>query len=370
MDGIRAAVLEAPRKLVIKEYPPPRIGPDEMLVKTELAGVCGSDVKIFQGTFGELMGVRVPAPVVMGDEILGNVAEVGEKFSEIHKVRKGSRVIVEPKIPCGYCEMCFTGSPHLCEKPRGYGWIPSDDPPHLWGSYAENVYVPLNAKVHLVPQDIPAEAAILAAVLIGDGIHFIQNIGNVRVGDDVVIIGPGPQGLAAALVARERGAGMVVVAGLAKDRVRMDFAKELGADYVVDVEKEDLVERVRELTGGSMADVVVECAGSARAVQASLDLAKRRGTVVHMSITGMKEIPLVTQHIVSREIAFKGGMGPATNVRAAIKLVDSIVDRGKYPLARMISHKYPLDRSEDALKAMGSEIKGVDPIKAAIDPRQ
>lgn len=366
MLNVRAAVLEAPMKLVIKSYEAPRIGLNGMLLKTELAGVCGSDVKIYQGSIGK----SVPMPVVMGDEILGHVAEIGERFSRIHEVEKGSRIVVEPRIPCNHCEMCFTGNHTFCKNIKAYGWVRCDKPPHLWGSYAEYVYVPLNARIHKVPEDMPAETAILAAVVIADGIHWVQNIGNVKVGDDVVIIGPGPQGLASTLVARERGAGLVVVAGLARDNVRVSFAKELGADYVVDIEKEDLVERIRELTGGSMADVVMECAGTVEAIQTAIDLVKPRGTVVCMSMSGMKEIPIIIQKIAANEIAFKGALGPAGNVKAAIKFVYSIVKRRKYPLERFISHKFSLERSEEALKVMGFQIKGVYPIKAAIDLRK
>jgi len=341
-----------------------------MLLKTELAGICGSDVKIYRGTIGKILGISVPMPVVMGDEILGYVTEVGERFSRMHGVEKGSRIIVEPRIPCNHCEMCFTGNHTFCKNIKAYGWIRCDEPPHLWGSYAEYVYVPLDARTHRVPEDVSADVAILAAVVIPDGIHWVQNIGGLRVGDNIVIIGPGPQGLASTLVARERGAELVVVAGLAKDKVRMSYAKELGADYLIDVEKEDLVERVRQLTGGSMADVVVECTGDVKSVQASLDLVKPRGTVVYISMTGMAEIPIVPQKIAAKEIAFKGGLGPAGNVEAAIKFVHTIVKRKKHPLGRFISHKFPLERSEEALKAMGFEAEGVDPIKVAIDLKQ
>jgi alcohol dehydrogenase len=340
-----------------------------MLLKTELAGVCGSDVKIYRGTIGKVMEIGVPMPVVMGDEILGYIAEVGERFSKVHGVKRGDRIIVEPRIPCNYCQMCITGNHTFCKNIKAYGWIRCDAPPHLWGSYAEYVYVPLNARIHKVPEDLPAEVAVLAAVLIADGIHWVQNLGGLRIGDDMVIIGPGPQGLASTLVARNRGAGVIVVAGLTKDRVRMDYAKELGADYVIDVQKEDLAERVRQLTGGSMADIVVECSGNAKAVQTSIDLAKPLGTIVHMSMTEMQEIPLVTQKIAARQITFKGGLGPAGNVGAAIRLVDTIVRHQKHDLERFISHKFPLERSEEALKAMGSEIKDIDPIKVAIDLR-
>lgn len=370
MQRVRAAVLEAPRRIVINSYESPRIGPDEMLLKTELAGVCGSDVKIYRGTIGKVMEIPVPMPVVMGDEILGYVADVGERFSKMHGVKKGSRVIVEPRIPCNHCEMCITGNHSFCKNVKAYGWIRCDEPPHLWGSYAEYVYVPLNARIHTVPEDMPAEVAILAAVLIADGIHWVQNIGGLRIGDDIVVIGPGPQGLASTLVARNRGAGLIAVAGLANDKVRMDYAMELGADYVIDVEKEDLKERVHELTGGSMADIVVECSGDVKAIQSSIDLVKPLGTIVHMSMTGMQEIALVTQKIAARQIAFKGGLGPAGNVKAAIKLLHTIVNHRESSLERFISHKFPLERSEDALKAMGSEIRGIEPIKVAVDLRQ
>jgi alcohol dehydrogenase len=363
-----AAVLEAPRKVSIRSLEIPKIGEDEILLETEMAGICGSDVKTYNADMKVVEGqIYSPYnyPFIMGDEILGRIAQIGEKAAKRRGLIKGDRVIVEAYIACGWCDYCKGGHYQFCRNAKIYGTISTNEYPGLWGGYSEYVYVPSEARTHKISDDVPAKAAILTGC-VADGLRWIEEKGQVSIGDVVVIIGPGPQGLSSTLAAKNRGAGMVVVAGITRDKERLNLAKKMGADYTVDAEKENLVSRVREITDAEMADVVIEASGNPKAVQDSLDLVKPLGKIVHISITGGREIPLVTQKIVFKELSFLGGVWPYPKVGTAIKLIESIVKSRRYPIEEMISHEFPLERADEAVRTMGHEVKGVEPIKVAL----
>jgi threonine dehydrogenase-like Zn-dependent dehydrogenase len=191
-----------------------------------------------------------------------------------------------------------------------------------------------------------------------------------KFGDTVVILGPGPQGLASTIMAREMGAGKIIVTGLTRDEARMKLAKELGADHTIDAQKEDPVEKIKEITGGEMADLVIEVAGSPTTVKQMLDIAKPLGTCVHIALTGGVEIPLVTQKIVFKELRIQGGLGRRTGqVERAIRFAERNMETKRYPLEKLINYTYPLEKAEEALKVMGFEVKGTDPVKVMIDFR-
>jgi len=366
-EKVKAMVLESARKMVPREFPMPEIGPRDLLLKMEAVGICGSDPKFYRGE----MAWFAPYPIILGDEIVGRVAKVGKEAEVKHGVKEGDRLIVNAKIPCGQCEYCFRGLLFFCKVGPTYGVKSCKDPPHLWGGHSEYLYVPYNALVYKISEEMPTETAVLASVVLGDGIHWVETSGQVKFGDTVVILGPGPQGLASTIMAREMGAGMILVAGLSRDRARMKLAKEFGADYVIDAQKENVVERVTELTDGKLADVVIETAGVPTTVKQMMDLAKPLGTCVHISVTGGIEIPLVTQKIVFKELRIQGGLGRRMgHVERAIQFAERNVKTKKYPLEKMMNYKFPLEKAEEALKVMGFEVEGADPIKVMIDFRK
>jgi alcohol dehydrogenase len=363
-----AVVLQAPRKILLQQFPVPRIGNEDLLLEMEACGVCGTDPKIYRGELDWL----IEYPVILGDELLGHVAKVGERAAEKHRVKEGDRVIVGAKISCGYCHNCLRGYHFFCEQERGkgsFGVRSCKLPPHLWGGYSEYLFVPFGARVHKVPDTISTECAILSANVLPDAIHWVETLGQVKLGDTLVILGPGPQGLCSVVIAKEKGAGTIIVSGLTRDQTRLDLAKRLGADHVVNVEKEDMVERVREITGGAMADVAIETSGSKKAVQEMLDIVKSpNGICVHVSITGGVDVPLITQKIVFKELKFLGGIGHLIGQPASsIKLIEKNQETNKYPLDDIFNYKNPLEKTEDALRMMGREIEGAEPIKALVN---
>jgi alcohol dehydrogenase len=359
-----AIVLEAPGKMVLKEFPLPAIGPEEGLLKVEMVGVCGSDVGMYRG---KATRAPRPYPIIMGHEIFGTIVEVGEKASKRWNLKEGDRAIVEYAFGCGECFYCKQGDYIHCEAMFTYGsMISCKDPPHLWGAYSEYLFLPPRAMVHRVRQDLLPEVGVLICAVLGNAIRWVQVIGGVRQGDIVVIEGPGQQGLAGVIVAREAGAQKVIVTGMTKDRIRFELAKTFGADEIIDVEKDDPVRRVKEITGGKMADLVMDVTGSPKGAITAIDLVKKKGTVILPGLYGMdREIPLVLDKIVYKEVRVQGVFShDFRSVLPAIKLAES----GKYPLEKMVTHRFPLEKAEKAIRVAGGEIEGEDPIKVVIIP--
>ncbi|HEY7064180.1 MAG TPA: zinc-binding dehydrogenase [Chloroflexota bacterium] len=355
-----AMVLEAPERLRLHEFARPRVGPDEALLEVELAGICGTDVKTFHGS------LPYPTPLIMGHEILGHVAEIGERAAEHWGVQVGDRVGVEGSVPCWACLRCQTGRYRFCQRKQGYGTsTPSTEPPHLWGAYGRLMYLAPGSILHRIAPNVPPGAAVVASN-IANGIQWVRNQGGARSGDAVVVQGVGPQGLAAVVVARECGARLVVATGIGRDRERLELARLFGADHAVDVDTQDPVALVRELTNGEMADVVVDVSGSPRGLATSLELAREQGTVVCAGLTGKDTLtPLLFDQVIWKELRLQGVFTKGADAIAeGIRLAEA----GKYPLERMLTHTFPLDQAEQAIRALAGEIPGLYPVKAAIAP--
>lgn len=357
----RSAVLEGPGAMAIKEFEIPQIGPEAGLLKVEMAGVCGTDPKYYHGK------LPVPYPLILGHEILGRVAQIGDVAAKRYGVGIGDRVVVESSMFCGHCRYCLIGSYRLCQNKRSYGInVSATTPPHLWGAYGEYMYLAPGSILHRISAAVPAEAAVLANAVISNGIQWVRTLGGASVGQAVVIQGIGPQGLAMTIAAKESGAWPIIVTGLSADQDRFELAQEYGADYCINVQEEGLIERVREITDGRMADLVVDVSGSPEAIVKSVDLTRQQGTLVCAGLTGNGVVtPLLMDKIVLNEIRVQGAFSKGVDaVAAAVKLIES----RRYPMEAMVTHKFPLDKAEEAVKAVGRDIPGVYPIKAVIIP--
>lgn len=361
---VKAAVLVGVERLEIKEFDFPKVGDEDGLLKIELAGVCGTDPKMYLGKVGR--SLRADFPIIMGHEILGRIEDIGEKASKKWKVKKGDRVVLDAIIKCGYCNSCLKGEIKFCEELKAYGgFVSANVLPHLWGAYGEYMYLAPGSVVYQISEDISAEAAILINAVIADGIQWLRIMGRVSVGDSVVIQGIGQQGFAGIIAAKESGASPIIVTGLSRDEPRFPMAKEFGADYTINVEKEDAIKKVMEITHGRMADVVLDVTGSPKAIEMSVELVRNQGTVISAGVTGEEKTSLYIDRIVLKEIRFQGVFASSWKaITAAIRLVES----KKYPVERIVSHKYPLEKAEEAIKAAGGMLGGVYPTKVVIVP--
>lgn len=358
---VRAAVLVEPKKIELREFAMPEIGDEDAVIRVERAGICGTDPKLYRG-----LSARNSYPIILGHEILGRIEKMGARMAARAGVAPGDRVIIEAAVPCGDCSFCRHGFYKFCRQARSYGFVQASAPKYLWGAFSEYMYVAPNSMVHKIRDDVPAAAAVVAASSLGNGIRWMRTLGGATIGRPVVIQGVGPQGLAAVVAAKESGAAPIIVTGLPSDRSRLALARELGADICIDVQKDNVEERVKDATGGELADAVLDVTGSAEAIALSVRLVRPMGTLVCGGTTvGGKPVTLSTNDIVSKEIRFQGAWGhSAESVRQAINLAE----RGKYPLEKIVTHEFSLEEADLAVRAMGREVEGADPIKAALRP--
>jgi L-iditol 2-dehydrogenase len=234
--------------LEVRDVPLPVIGENEVLIAVRACGVCGTDLHIYHDEFPYW------PPVVLGHEFSGTIIEVGHNVSGW---ARGDRVVGEPHtLACGFCELCRTGNPQLCAQKRSPGW-------GIDGACASMMRWPDPRLLHRVPRGLPLDLAVLTEPLANVVTDIVLTRAIVP-GDLVAVAGPGPIGIMAALVSKYAGARHVVVLGTDVDeRARLSLCRTLpGIDTVVNVELEDAVGRINDLTGGRGADVFIEASGS------------------------------------------------------------------------------------------------------------
>jgi len=359
----RAIVQTGPRRLELRELPVPDIDDDSGLLRVEACGICGSDAEQYAG----VLPVRLP--VVPGHEPLGIVERIGDRAAKRWGVDVGDRVAVETLIPCGHCPACIGGRYQVCRGRGGmfgHGYVPLGQPPGLWGAYADYMFLDPFSIVHRVRKDLPAALAVMFNP-IGAGFRWAVEIPRTGPGDTVLVLGPGQRGLASVVAARAAGADVVIVTGLARDARKLALARELGADHVIDVEAEDARGRVRELTGGRGADVVVEVTANApEPVAEALHYVATGGRIVLAGVKGLKAVPdFVSDLVVAKEITIQGAFGVTSRAyAAAIRLIES----GRVPLEKMHTHDFRLEDAERAIRTLAGELPGDASIHSCLVP--
>jgi threonine dehydrogenase-like Zn-dependent dehydrogenase len=342
-DKVLAALKVAPGKTELREFSRPPVPANGGLLKVTAIGVCGADVRTYAMPLER-------GPFIMGHEIVGQVAEVGKAAKERWCLKEGDRILVESYRICGSCEHCLTGYFGLCPHEMAGDLI--DEPesivkfqPSRGGGYSEYYYLHSSCRFHRVPDNVSDEVATLGIAL-GNGWEWAYFRGGVGPGKSILILGPGQQGLGCLVAAKEAGAACIIVGGLSQDAYRLEVAKELGADYIVDVEKEDLVEKVRSLTGGAGVDVAVDVAtGGASTVLPAIDVLKRRGTLV---VIPGQTIPQFPMGLVQRKcIDVKGAIGHSYQ---AVELALKTMASNKYPLHKVTNYQFDLSDVDTAIR--------------------
>ena len=351
-------VLYEPFKMEMREFDYPQVSADDMVVKVDLVSICGGDPIEFSGR-----NVKTHLPLILGHEMVASVDELGEIASQKYGIKKGDKVTVEPYIVCRECEYCLNGYYQLCTQSRAYGVnISCNVPPYIWGAYGEYMYIASGSKVHKIAPGVKDEAAVLSSVL-GNGVRWIRTKGKVKFGETVIIIGAGAQGLATVIAAREANAGKIIVIALEKLSIKWQLAKEFGATHLIDLEKDNQpLKTVREITGNHLGDVVVECTGAPHLVELGLDLVRPAGRYVIVSTNGYEKVPLTTDKIVFKEIDVFGGLGQSWDTEPAVEIINS----GRVPLDKMITHTFPLERAEEAVRFFIDHRE--DTLRVAIKP--
>jgi len=325
---MKAVVKTAPGEgaLALLDWPEPMPEPHQVKLRIGAAGICGTDLHIIRGTWPSR------PPVVLGHEFCGTVVEVG---AAVRTLTLGDRVVgSNPASTCGSCRHCRSGNDFMCAERVSAGY-------HIDGAFAEYLCVDAR-RCHRLPDHVTFRQAALGEPL-AVAVHAVIERTAVHAGDLVLVSGPGCVGLLTLQVAKLEGA-RVVVAGLARDRHRLECARSLGADAVVDVEQENVVEVVRELSGGEGADVVYECSGSAASLALCWQAVRKEGTLVPLGIYGG---PIETDfnQITLKELRVIGSYGYVwSSWRRAVQLLASSSVR----TSELVSHEFPLDRFEEA----------------------
>jgi threonine dehydrogenase-like Zn-dependent dehydrogenase len=376
-ETVRAAVQTGPRKIEIREFPRPTIGPDDGLLRVEANGICGSDVESYKGHL-KMGGGK---PTIPGHEPLGIIEEIGELAAARWGVRPGDRVALEVIVPCRFCQHCLTGRYQACpNRTTGHGVSPIDVAPALWGGFAEYLYLSPGTIVHKIDATLPAEIAAMYNPL-GAGVRWARHLGGVQFGDTVLVLGAGQRGLACVIAARAAGAGTIIVTGLEADEHKLALAREFGADHTIVVDgepggrsgqvgrgdgAEDTVERVKEITDGAMADVVLELTPlAAQPVTDALLAARHGGRVVLAGLKGNREIPVRTDLVINRALTLVGAFGvDARGYAEAISLIES----GRFPLEKMHTHTFGLDDTALAIETLAGEVPGEHAVHVSVHP--
>ncbi len=355
-----AMVQTAPRVLEPRDIPIPDIDDDGAILRLEACGICGSDYEQFEGV------LRTPMPVIPGHEPLGRIAKIGDRAAARWGVDVGDRIAVETMLSCRHCEPCLSGSYHLCDTRRIYSYIPLTEAPGLWGGYSQYMYLHPNSVVHRVDPALPPEIGVIFNPL-GAGFRWAVEMPNTQPGDTVVILGPGQRGLASVIACRAVGAGTIIVTGIEADERKLALARAFGADHTIDVDNENAVRRVKEITDGRGADVVVDVSAYAtKPVADALSMVRPGGTVVLAGMKGFKPVDdFVSDLIVMKEITIRGAIGvTSSGYRAAIRLIES----GTVPVADMHTHDFALEDATLAIRTLAREIEGDESIHSCLIP--
>jgi threonine dehydrogenase-like Zn-dependent dehydrogenase len=352
MTKTRAAVQTADRTIELQEFEVPgSVGEREALLAVEASGMCGSDWEQYQGEFAEMDLVEYPC--IPGHEPIGYIEMIGDEASAAWGVSAGDRIAVEPFAPCGVCPRCVEGEYTLCEDRFMYAFTPTTVGSGLWGGYSGYMHLRPNTVVHRLPEDLPRDEAVLFNPL-GAGFEWAYRVGGVDPGDSVLILGPGQRGLASTVACDVVGAEEVIVTGLERDAGKLDLAREFGATHTVNVEREDTVERVHEITDGRGVDVAIDVTPIATdPVIDAIDAVRPGGTVVLAGLKGMKEVSgFVSDRLVLDDIDVRGVLGVKS---WAYERAIEVIESGEYPLDRMHSHTFAVEEVERAMRILGGE---------------
>lgn len=348
MNTMRAMMLTGKRRMALRRIPLPRLKkPDDVLLRIDAVGVCGSDVHYYlDGRIG-CQVVRYPYPV--GHECAGTVKAVGRS---VRGLRPGDRVAIEPAVACGVCDQCRCGRPHTCRNLLFLGC-----PNQLGGSMTDFMVMPARC-CYTIPAGMTAERAALVEPL-SIGLYAADLAGDIR-GRAIGILGSGPIGLCVLLSTRLRGAGKVYITD--KIEARLKAAQRAGATWTGNPDRTDIVAAIgrREPL---LLDVVFECCGQQAAVDQALKLLKPGGTLVMVGIPTVPRIALDIDLARRKEIAFQNVRRQNHCFEPALRMLAN----GTINADFMITHRFPFERSRQAFEQVAGYRDGV--IKAMLDLR-
>lgn len=357
MPKMMAAVFAEPGRIVLESRPVPDVGPLDALLRISTTTICGTDVHILKGEYPVERGLTI------GHEPVGVIEKLG---SAVRGYAEGQRVIAGAITPSGWSNACLCGCGSQDGAGTRHGWKPLGG----WrfgntidGAQAEYLLVP-DAMVNLapVPDGLTDEQVLMCPDIMSTGFSGAESAG-IRIGDAVAVFAQGPIGLCATLGAKLSGATLVI--GVDKVPARLEMARRLGADVVVDASKVDVVDEILKITGGRGVDASIEALGTQATFEAALRVLRPGGTLSSLGVyaTDLK-IPLG---------AFAAGLGDHKIVttlcpggKERMRRLMSVIEAGRADLGALVTHRYKLDEVEAAYELFAHQRDGV--LKVALTP--
>lgn len=343
---MKAVALTGIRQMELIDAPEPSIKKDDdVLLKTEMVGVCGSDVHYYET--GEIGSEVVEFPFIMGHECAATVKAVG---SAVTSVKVGDRVAVEPAIVCHNCDQCKQGRENTCRNLRFLGC-----PGQVEGALCEYIVMPEECCFPIGEKLSFAEAVLCEPLAIG--VYAVRQAG-LHENSDIAILGAGPIGLSCLVSARAENAKTCYVTEIVKERV--EVAKNAGATWVGNPDEEDIVKEILQRQPAGM-DAVFECAGQQETIDEAVELLKPGGKLMLIGIPRTERISVIIEKTRRKEISIINVRRQNNCTQAAIDLVAS----GKISVDFMATHKFKLEQTQDAFDMVANYRDGV--VKALIE---
>jgi len=340
---MRAAVLYGVRDLRLEDVPTPEFSTDEVLIKINATGICGTDVHIYRGEW------KTNMPIILGHEFSGVIAETGHN---VRNLKVGDPVVAEPNILCGSCYFCrMSERNYFCENLEATGVT-------IDGAFAEYVKIKA-ANVYKVPEDFNLDEAALIEPL-ACCVRGIDQA-KIRTGDTVAIVGAGPIGLILLQLAKLAGASVVIQTDM--EDARLKLASDLGADHTINITEEDPVEAIKKLTNGYGVDVAIEAVGSPKAITQAMKAARRGGRLNIFGVSPQNAVWEVKPFdLYDKELTITTSYRSPFTFQRAVKIASS----GRVKLKPLISHVFKLEEIHRAFEVAEKRLEGA--IKVLVKP--
>ncbi len=324
----------APFKVEMREKPIPEIGPEDILLRTQGVGVCGSDLHQWHASHSW----PVNYPVTLGHEFAGIIAQVG---ANVKSFKEGDRVVSETAASiCGECVYCRSGNYNVCPKRLGFGY-------GLDGAMADYVRVPARC-LHNLPDNVPFEdAAMTEPGCVA--CNAVMELSRITPGDTVVVVGPGTIGLMVLQMCKLCGPGKLILVGTSRDDARLEIGMKLGADVTLKADVDDVVQCVKDLGDGFGAHLVVDCVGISAALKSCLEMVRPMGQITKVG-WGKEPLGFSLDPLVQKAATLQGSF---SHTFKTWERVIALMADGQLNLAPM-RRVFPLNDWENAFKTMDS----------------